>query len=187
MHKLHVLVWDAIRRSPVINRSHSVATHIGSVTCDQRVSGSRPMLFVAVSTYTSNFEKVYEFIKGLMVCNTVRDYCYAHKISTFEICIWAFQESEVDCLRYPGFCSLPICRKHQEINDYVYFVVNVLVTKIMLWWNVTMIFWRIYGTIYNQIYLSNSILCVDMNIVPLVATWTTKCNEAHKTTNNNPW
>ena len=29
-------------------------------------------------------------------------------------------------------------------------------------------------------------LCIDMNIVPLVATWIKKCNEAHTHKNNNP-
>ena len=88
------------------------------------------------------------------------------------------------------------------MNDYVYFVVNVLVMKIMF--NMMEcdhdILKKIRDYYISQIVKINSamailpsdlffkycILCIDMNIVPLVATWIKRCNEAHTHTNNNP-
>ena len=38
----------------------------------------------------------------------------------------------------------------------------------------------------SDLFFKYCILCIDMNIVPLVATWIKRCNEAHTHKNNNP-
>ena len=87
------------------------------------------------------------------------------------------------------------------MNDYVYFVVNVLVfenhvmmecdhdiLKNIREYYISQIVTQnsAMANLHSDLFFKYCILCIDMNIVPLVATWIKRCNEAHTHTHNNP-